>query len=109
MNQEIRRMSTTLEKPSVDRIDQIDAKLDRVLDLLRDRSEVRQHFSVEECAPKLNKSAYTIREWCRMGRINAFKCNDKRGDSAAWRVSAEEISRILDFGLLPIDPSRNTK
>jgi hypothetical protein len=67
----------------------------------------RVQYSVEEVAEMLGKSAYTVREWARHGQINAKKRAERRGSSATWGVLAEEIERIKNDGLLPMDPNRN--
>jgi hypothetical protein len=55
----------------------------------------------------LNKNSYTVREWCRQGRINATKRPERRGGAELWNISAAEIARIRDEGLLPQDLGRN--
>jgi hypothetical protein len=67
----------------------------------------RVRYSVEEVATMLCKSSYTIREHCRHGQINASKRAERRGSSAIWSISAEEIERIKNDGLLPMDQNRN--
>jgi len=68
----------------------------------------RESYSVQEAAELLQKNEYTIREWCRLGRINASKREERRGGSAIWSISADEVTRYRNEGLLPVDPSRNT-
>jgi hypothetical protein len=63
-------------------------------------------YSPAEAAKILGKRPYTVREWCRFGRINARKRPGGRGDAAEWEVSAEEIERYRDHGLLPIPKRR---
>jgi hypothetical protein len=70
-------------------------------------AEPRQWYTVEEAASLLGKRPYTVREWCRHGQINAAKRTERRGKAALWSVSAEEIARYRDEGLLPLDPDRN--
>jgi len=68
----------------------------------------RREYSVDEIAEILGKSSYTVREWCRLGHINATKRAERRGAAALWSISAEELDRYNNEGLLPIDPSRNS-
>jgi hypothetical protein len=63
-------------------------------------------YSPAEAAKILGKRPYTVREWCRFGRINARKRAGGRGDAAEWEVSVEEIERYRDHGLLPIPKRR---
>ena len=75
--------------------------------LLAAPQAAREWYSVEEAAKLLGKSAYTVREYCREGRINARKRSERRGGAELWNVSAAEITRIKDEGFLSPDRSRN--
>jgi hypothetical protein len=68
----------------------------------------REWYTVKEVAAMLNKIPYTVREWCREGRINATKRPEKRGGAELWNVSATEVARYKNEGLLSPDPYRNT-
>src|SRR5689334_11022494 len=70
-------------------------------------AEPREWYSVEEVAEAVGKRPYSVREWARLGRINAVKRAERRGGSALWSISAEEVRRYREKGLLPIDPDRN--
>jgi excisionase family DNA binding protein len=63
--------------------------------------EARESYTVEEVAKMLGKSEYTVRQWCNEGRITATKCAERRGGTALWRISTEEVARYKDEGLLP--------
>jgi excisionase family DNA binding protein len=92
-------------------IKEIDAKLTAVQAELRAEPPVtadsREWYSVDEVAKLLGKSRYTVREWCRHGQINAVKRAERRGCSALWSISAKEIARYRNEGLLGINPERN--
>ena len=101
-----------------DSVGALDAKLDAVLAELRSRpvqavdrpmSIARTSFSVEEVAGMLGRSAYTVREWCRNGQINASKRSERRGAGMLWSITAEEVARHKNEGLLPISPDRNNR
>jgi hypothetical protein len=49
----------------------------------------------------VEKAEYTVREWCRWGRINAVKAQTGRGIDSEWRISHGEYVRYLNEGLLP--------
>jgi transposase len=68
------------------------------------QGEGRRSYSVEEAAKILQKAAFTVREWCRNGRIRADKRTEKRGSAELWSIPAEEIERYRDEGLLPRRP-----
>lgn len=61
----------------------------------------REYFSVAEFAVEVNREEYTVREWCRLGRINAEKCESGRGDAKGWKIPVGELQRVRDHGLLP--------
>lgn len=63
----------------------------------------RAWFSTEEVAALLGKAPFTVRAWCRNGRIEARKREAGRGKWGEWEISAEEIARYRDHGLLSAD------
>ena len=69
--------------------------------------EPRVAYTVEEVAKLLGRDTYTVRDWCRLGRVNAHKRTERRGGSARWGISAEEVTRYRNEGLLPVDIARN--
>lgn len=78
-------------------------RLDRIEEALRlliQQRTVKEYYSTGEAAELLDKAEFTVREWCRLGRISASK-----RASNEWIISHEEIERIKNHGLLP-DPSR---
>lgn len=48
----------------------------------------------------MGRSEYTVREWCRLGHIQAEKAESGRGDAKNWKIPATELQRYLDHGLL---------
>jgi len=62
----------------------------------------REYYSVQEFATLVERSEYTVREWCRYVRINAEKCETGRGEAKSWKIPAEELSRYRDHGLLAV-------
>lgn len=48
------------------------------------------------------RAEFTVREWCRLGRISAEK--ETHGRKREWRVSHEELQRILNHGPMPLLP-----
>ncbi|WP_425399102.1 helix-turn-helix domain-containing protein [Aeoliella sp.] len=88
----------------IDRIDSLERIIDELHDALRGQQHTKESYSTAEVAEILGKRPYTVREWCRLGRINAFKAMCGRGCEAEWRVPHEELIRFRNEGLLPIPP-----
>lgn len=85
-------------------LDLVLERLDRIEDVLRQFAERRadkESYSPAEVAQILGKKPYTVREWCRLSRINATKRECGRGASEEWEVSHNELERIKAHGLLP--------
>lgn len=80
-----------------ERLENIEAKLDALVE----RQTVREWYSVEEFARLLHKAEFTVREWCRLGRIHAEKKGSGRGAFPAWCISHQELLRYQREGLLP--------
>ena len=77
-------------------------KIESMLAVLVERQQVREWYSVEELARLLNKAEFTVREWCRLGRIHAEKRLSGRGAFPAWCISHQELLRYQREGLLPL-------
>jgi transposase len=73
-----------------------------LLKLLVERNSVKHFYSTEELAKLLGKAEFTVREWCRLGRIRAEKKQSGRGKHASWVISHSETLRIQQEGLLPL-------
>ena len=61
----------------------------------------REYYSVQEFAAQVERGEYTVREWCRLARIHAEKCETGRGEAKSWKIPVEELGRYRDHGLLP--------
>ncbi len=79
-------------------------RLERIESVLHDllhRQTIKEYYSTAEAAKLLGKAEFTIREWCRLGRIHAQKRNSGRGAFPAWVISHDEFLRYQREGLLP--------
>lgn len=70
--------------------------------LLLQERVTRAWYTPSELAILLGKSDYTVREWCRLGRIHAQKLPHGRGNEGEWRIAQEEVDRYREQGLLPL-------
>ena len=79
-------------------------RLDRIEDLLlllTSQQQARSWYTVEEFARLVNRSEFTCRQWCRLGRIEASKKASGRGAHAFWAIAHSELERFQREGLLP--------
>lgn len=76
-------------------------RIEEMLAALVNRQHQRAWYSVEEFARFVGRSAFTCREWCRHGRIEASKKGSGRGAHAAWAISHAELERYQREGLRP--------
>ena len=83
------------------RIETIDAKVTEIRELLTQPESQRDWYSIAEVAKLLSRAEFTVREWARLGRIYASKRACGRGSSQEWMISAKEVDRIRNEGLLP--------
>jgi hypothetical protein len=77
-------------------------KIEAMLAILVERQTVRDWYTTEQMAELLGKSDFTVREYCRLGRLNAEKRVSGRGKYPQWVVSHEEYRRYQKEGLLPV-------
>jgi hypothetical protein len=77
------------------------AKIEALLAALVELKTVKEWYTTAEVAAILKKAEFTVREWCRLGRIHANKKASGRGTAGEWIISHEELVRIRNHGLLP--------
>lgn len=76
-------------------------RIESTLQKLLDQHSTKEYYSTSEVAEFLGKSEFTVREWCRNGRVWACKRETGRGVSKEWMIANEELVRIQNEGLLP--------
>jgi hypothetical protein len=83
----------------VERLDRVEAAVTALVS----QGVVKNWYTTHEVARILNKVEFTVREWCRHGRVHCQKKTSGRGKYQAWVISHEELLRIQREGLLPIN------
>lgn len=76
-------------------------RMEKMLETLLNQHTIKEWYSTEEAAQILGRDAFTVREWCRLGRVSAEKKRSGRGKYQAWVISHAELRRIQREGLLP--------
>lgn len=82
------------------RLAAIEAILARLVETAASQQSTKDYYTTEEVAERLGKRPYTVREWCRLGRVHAEKAHSGRGADEEWRISQAELTRIQNEGLL---------
>lgn len=75
--------------------------IETLLVQLIDQKASKEYYTTSEVAKILERAEFTVREWCRLGRIWAEKRQCGRGKSKEWMISDVELQRIRNEGLLP--------
>jgi hypothetical protein len=76
-------------------------RIENALQTLVREKTVKSWYTTHEVAILLQKSDYSVREWCRNHRVMAVKKATTRGAHAEWLISHEELQRLRNHGLRP--------
>lgn len=85
------------------RLDDRLAAIEAALCALVSEKMTKEWYSTSEVAELLDRAEFTVREWCRLGRVRAEKKKSGRGSAGEWIIRHEELTRVRNEGLLP-DP-----
>ena len=100
-------MMTTEQKPDGQaQLDEMRTMILQIHGMLASPKEARTSYTVKEAADLLGRKPYTVRQWCLEGRINATKRAERRGGTEVWNISAVEIERYRNDGLLLVIRAR---
>jgi hypothetical protein len=83
-------------------IERVQTAILRRLDDLLSLKTVKDFYSVEEVAERVDRSEYQIREWLRFGRMHGVKRSVGRGAHKEWAIPHDELNRYLNHGLRPL-------
>jgi Helix-turn-helix domain len=75
-------------------------RIEQMLAALVERQFAKDWYTTEEFARMVGKADFTVREWCRLGRIRGLKRRSGRGAFPSWVVAHEELLRYQRDGLL---------
>lgn len=75
---------------------QVDSLTRKVDALLVEQGE-KEWYSTEEVALLVRRAPWTVREWCRHGRVRAKKL----AGTDKWSIGREELRRLQAEGLRP--------
>ncbi len=81
-------------------------RMEAMLLVLVERQTMREWYTTHEFARAVGKAEFTIREYCRLGRLRAEKRQDGRGAYPQWVLSHAELERYQRNGLLPRPKAR---
>ena len=82
--------------------DEVLRRLDRIEEILHriaEKEPEQEWYDTKTVAGLLGRSAYSVREWCRLKRVKAEKRVCGRGAAKEWMISHEELCRIKAKGL----------
>ncbi len=89
----------------LDRLQRIEAAVDQLLK----RQATKAFYTVDEFGAIVSRASFSVREWARLGRINAEKRTSGRGKYQEWVISHEELLRYERHGLLPMFTSNGKR
>jgi hypothetical protein len=77
-------------------------RLERIENLLMALVERQQRawYTTHEFAKAVGKAEFTIRTYCRLGRLRGEKRQSGRGAHTSWVISHDELLRYQREGLL---------
>ncbi len=83
----------------------VEEKLDHIvamLSVLAERQQAKEWYTTAEFAMQVGRAEFTVRQWCRLGRIVARRKASGRGKHCAYAISRHELERYQKDGLLPV-------
>ncbi|QDS91410.1 hypothetical protein FF011L_01400 [Roseimaritima multifibrata] len=80
-------------------LERIELQLNRLVEA----KAIQEWYDTKTVGEILDRAAYSVREWCRLGRVKAEKRVCGRGSAKEWMISNAELERIKSEGLLPLE------
>lgn len=85
-----------------ERLAQLEGLVQEVRNAQQSSAPAKEYYTTAEAAQLLGKRPYTVREWCRLGRVRGEKAAYGRGLDEEWRISHDELVRVQNEGLLRV-------
>ena len=79
-------------------------RIESLLEELLQQQTIKEWYTTAEVADIVGRAEFTVREWCRLGRIDAVKQSQGTGRLREWRISHDELQRIANHGPRPLQP-----
>lgn len=83
----------------LDQLDEVLLRLDR-LERRLDLNVEKETYTTEQAAERLNRSEWTVRQWCNQGQVKGARKVHGRGRQGEWRIPHEELVRLQNEGPL---------
>ncbi|QDT64066.1 helix-turn-helix domain-containing protein [Calycomorphotria hydatis] len=83
--------------------EEVIVRLERIENQLAEiagQRSAKEFYTTAEVAEIVGRAEFTVREWCRLGRVDGIK--HANGRQREWRVSHAELQRILNEGPRPL-------
>jgi hypothetical protein len=96
--EEIEAKLDAVAQESAARLSRMEAKLTSLVQ----QHTLKEFYTTDDLCKMFGRAPYTVREWCRLGRIKARKVAASCGGECEWRVPHEEVVRLQNEGLLPM-------
>jgi excisionase family DNA binding protein len=65
-------------------------------------SREKETYTVEEAAKRLNRTPWTVRQWCNKGQLEGAKKVHGMGRTGEWRIPHDALIRAQNQGPLPL-------
>lgn len=81
-------------------------RIETALAMISQQHLHKEFYTTAEVAEFAGRAEFTVREWCRLRRVDAVKQPNGSGRLREWRISHQELQRILNQGPRPLQSLR---
>lgn len=101
-NEQFERLAEKIAQFLEARLGQWLSKIEQAITTLGTQGVSKDWYSTKEIAKIVDRDVWTVRDWCRIGRIRAEKQDCGHGKSLDWRIRRDELVRYQNHGLRPV-------